>query len=303
VTPDASSRDDRAESTRLPHPLLAAWIWALLLSCAPHEVQDQSSVDAGRPPDMDVDRSGYSDTSHRRRSGVGDNCAGPLDCVSDSLCVGTRQPERFLCMAQCDVANSICSDGSVCVSVARDQTAICYIGGDLIANEPCDSNLECEPGALCFGSSAEEGLPALCRSACSELDDVCSEGEYCLSAGTSGLCRSRLGARCTRSEDCTDHNLSCSVDISADLDGYFPGGACTKECSSDAECAALGGVCRNLFATNRSVCLQHCDHNGDCRFYEDYGCYDRSICEDRADSEACRNTFGTNRLCTHAHAP
>jgi hypothetical protein len=80
-----------------------------------------------------------------------------------------------------------------------------------------------------------------------------------LAIGLLGACSSdrvdaTLGARCNLASDCTDRCLPPGAD--------FPGGMCSRDCTSAAECPS-DALCASV-ATG--VCLYSCRDDGDCAF-------------------------------------
>lgn len=222
---------------------------------------------------------------------VGEPCATPSDCADGALCIGTVAG-GFECMARCGAAYTLCDDGRVCLPVMTQDAAICYSGGEREPRSPCDNNLQCADGSLCFGA----GSDFYCLTACTDVDD-CAAGEYCSVISTgAGLCRRSVGRACT-SDECGDGLVCTTTDD--DISPLFPGGYCTLfDCSSDLECAG-SAVCRRVPVgeDTRSICLAPCEDRSDCRFNGAYDCVDDAACAASTNIEACRAMLSAGPLC------
>lgn len=248
---------------------------------------DAGGGDADTSPDVPDAK---PDASPRQQ--IGEPCDGPDSCVEEALCIGTAEGE-FVCMAKCTVNYDLCMDGSVCLPVMTQDASICYLGGGFAEKEACNSNLDCAPGLLCFGTSGQ----FFCRQACDEGLGACASDDYCLRLSTgAGLCRDTVGAPCPGAPCAT--GLGCSLD-DPDISSLFPGGYCTKDCGSDADCPG-DSVCRKFPSVAKSICVGSCSHPSDCRFNAGYDCYDATSCSDSADPTACETFFGGHRLCLTA---
>lgn len=228
-------------------------------------------------------------------SQIGEPCFGPQDCVAGASCIGTGDDDQFICMKNCSDPGRICEDGSVCTSRLAGADPICFTAGRTPRGESCETNLDCEPGTLCFGSGQEY----YCLRACHQLDQgVCPDGTYCAttSSGGKGLCRSRVGAACSTSAECADA-LTCSEELGDGFVGLLPAGYCTQsECARDADCPA-NGVCRTFPGTSTRVCVATCTTDGDCRFNQDYRCLHDGYCHEVSNPDGCEAFRGGEDVC------
>lgn len=228
--------------------------------------------------DSDVDLVDMSDA----KSQIGESCNGPADCVDGASCIGTFDGS-FVCMAFCETPYSLCDDASVCTPVSDGASAVCYIGGDAGATDPCTSNLACAPGLLCFGSEPD----FYCRTACeAATGEGCLPGEFCLELATgAGVCRDLIGSSCEVDSDCSA-GLGCTAAIDDAWAAAYPGGYCTSACSTDEDCS-FGSRCASIPDSQTQVCIKSCEHVSDCRFNTSYRCVERTDCEDEPDVELC----------------
>ncbi len=251
----------------------------------PPTTGDDAGVDATNTVPSDTGDA-ISDDADRRRE-VGESCFGPQDCVDGASCIGTGGEDQYICMSNCSEPGRICEDGSVCTPRLNPADPICFTGGDTATGERCQTNLDCEPGTLCFGSDSDH----YCLPACHELDPgVCPDGTSCelLSSSGKGLCRSRVGATCDTGTDCAEA-LSCSEELGGEFSGLLPGGYCTQSgCASDSECPE-NSRCRTFPGTSTPVCVATCASDGDCRFNQDYRCLRDGYCDDVGNPEGCED--------------
>lgn len=283
-------RPRQIDKKRARLPLFVALLLALLVvggtGCFGDEDPPGASVDAGADGgDTSSSDAGddVGDATAKRQ--LGEACFGPQDCVEGASCIGTGEQDQFVCMKNCSQAGRICEDGSVCTSRLAGADPICFTAGTTPKGEHCETNLDCEPGTLCVGSNEEY----YCLLACHELDaDVCPESTYCatISESGKGLCRSRVGAECADSSECTDA-LTCSEELGEEFVGLLPSGYCTdSECTSDSDCPT-DSVCRTFPGTSTPVCVTTCGTDGDCRFNQDYRCLRDGYCDEVSNPEGC----------------
>lgn len=243
---------------------------------------------AGGDVGVDASADAGADAADAQPQGiaVGESCHGPAECVEGASCIGTDQPDEFVCMKNCDEVDRICDDGSVCSPRLGAAEPICFIGGSTPRGQRCEDNLDCVPGTRCFGVNGER----YCLEACHELDPgVCPEGTHCqiVSDSGKGLCRSDLGAACQADSECTGE-LSCSADLGAPLADMLPSGYCTAvDCTTDADCPDRG-VCRTLPGSDQPLCMYTCGSDADCRFNQDYRCVDERYCQQVDNPDGCQ---------------
>lgn len=79
-----------------------------------------------------------------------------------------------------------------------------------------------------------------------------------------------VGDACTGDEECGGVPSTSSYCMT-DIGGYvpFPGGYCTADCTSSADCGP-DAECLDLYIM--AVCVKMCDENADCRESEGYEC-------------------------------
>jgi hypothetical protein len=259
--------------------------------------EGDAGTDAGDAEPSDTSAPDGSDATGQRE--VGEICQGPEDCVEAASCIGTGQPDQYRCMQNCEERWRICDDGSVCTPRLNSAEPICFTAGTSPRGARCETNLECEPGTLCFGSGGE----LYCLEACHHLDPgVCPDDARCelIDNGGKGLCRSRLGASCTTSADCSS-TLTCSEELGAEFESLLRAGYCTDaECASDADCP-FDGVCRTVPTaegnTQTAICMATCATDGDCRFNQDYRCLRDGYCDETSDPEACEAFRAGEDIC------
>jgi hypothetical protein len=121
----------------------------------------------------------------------------------------------------------------------------------------CDASSPCAGGGICASDDT-------CNSAC-ETDTDCREGYMCTPEGClpapPAPAESADGDACTADSEC----------ISGMCYGGWPGGSCTGDCETDADCAE-GGIC----AAVDNTCNHACDTDADCR--DGYGCTEANGC-------------------------
>lgn len=278
--------------SRLIIYILTALALSLVCGCsleAEGEPTDAGASDAGdtaAPEDTADDAEADAD----QPVAVGEPCEGPAACVAGAACIGTDDPEVYVCMAECSQAGRICADGSVCTALLAGDRPVCYIGGSTEGGLSCETNLDCTPGTLCFGTDTE----AYCLPACHRDDPVCEAGAYCrYGSSGKGYCRQAFGDGCS-SEGFCQLGWTCSERID-ELAGVLDGGLCTAECTSDADCEQ--GVCRTVPSTSVAVCVETCQTDGDCRFNQGWRCIDAARCQQADDPAACESLRDGQNLC------
>jgi hypothetical protein len=261
--------------------------------------QDASSSQP-RPHAPDVDDG--TDADRTGSGDVGASCRTPGDCTIGLTCVQTAT-QGSLCMLKCS-QTTFCDDGSLCLMTSSGTAAVCYIGGHRAIGESCATTLECVNGARCL---AHPNAPdeAYCYRACSLEHTACGPEEYCLTAGSRGVCMSRLGKACSSDDDCPFEDFrTCLEDTPLEGEGldqpsFYPAGYCTRTpCTGNQDCAE--GLCRALTPSTPPVCLKGCEVQSDCRYYHGYDCLDSDVCASTVDPAACRTFFGGRRLCLAA---
>lgn len=120
-------------------------------------------------------------------AGIGDSC-GDRDgiCEIPLVCISHGRGGR--CMETCELEESpLCESGAVCYESAVPDGGICWLGGALALDTPCNGEFDCVLGHVCVSHPGGQ----TCRPAC-DVDDPgsCEEGM--------GSCQSfgegRLGA-------------------------------------------------------------------------------------------------------------
>lgn len=225
---------------------------------------------------------------------IGEQCQVPADCSERAACV-SRGTGQFVCMETCTERWSICEGGSVCMPLGDGAEAVCYIGGVVSEHERCNSNLDCEAGLLCFGATGKHFCLEACRVGKS---NVCSDSDYCRSAGQKGVCRSRIGAPCDSGEDCPSQ-LTCSSATSSTVREVFGADVCSK---FDCEKANAGGCpaqssCRKLPNIETHACFPECRSDSECRFHHGYRCLTADRCEAGKHPERCAQFRDNRGLC------
>lgn len=165
---------------------------------------------------------------------VGAPCTGDGACADGGVCE-TSFPGGY-CTRECGTRP--CPTGARCVgSTSQWCVASCV--------QPGGGQSNCRPGYVCYDDYAGGGS---CWPRCTGPAD-CTSGTTCDSG--SGYCRPAasslvIGSTCSAHADCVDGGV-CITD--------FPGGYCTRECSS-RECPE-SGVCVD-FDEGLVVCLARC---------------------------------------------
>ena len=93
-------------------------------------------------------------------------------------------------MGTCDPMETVCHDGSACLSVLRGPTgAACYLGGPTAIGQRCTSHLDCARTGRCIQDTLSGQTQ--CFVGCN-LDGThgCSNGASCLATtgNTAGFC-------------------------------------------------------------------------------------------------------------------
>jgi hypothetical protein len=194
---------------------------------------------------------------------LGDASAGSA-CTADSDCrSGACEPNAKRCIDTC-CGEQNCGDGTTCrVSTTfRSKTSFaCQLGnGNGVQNQPCGVGADCRSGycfahgglyrhcvAPCCGSSqcgtVDLGFPfgrqdLACTNA--QLGTLGNVGQVC-AAQKKGFGRAPLGADCTA-------DSSCASELCRTIGNNVK--KCTDVCCTDADCAAVGWVCRPTSVKN-----------------------------------------------------
>lgn len=236
----------------------------------------------------------------------GEPCMFPSDCLEGLVCAGSQ--DAFRCMKRCDVPGALCDTGEVCTALAGTDAsnAICYLGGSVDVGERCDTNLECELGALCFGAAQDRYCLEACAVGQEECDsprDACTIPE----GNTTGYCQSQVGSSCLDSTKCSANRLECSTAYMQDtnsLQYLFTSPACTTTaCTVGQSCAQGSGYCVEVPAQSTKelpVCVRRCELDSECRFQVGERCWSREACVGRPDALACQDFLPQSvGLCMH----
>lgn len=117
---------------------------------------------------------------------VGRACDSTDPCPTNFVCAPAHDGVAR-CMRSCDLTETVCSDGTVCLPLASGSGGACYLGGNVAIGASCASDLDCTRTAICIhaGSLSE------CRVGCN-LDGThaCNGGFACqpTSGLTAGYC-------------------------------------------------------------------------------------------------------------------
>ena len=237
----------------------------------------------------------------------GDACTSQQECNDGLSCASTQQ--GFYCMKHCDTPGLRCEGtGEVCTALASDEgnTSICYLGGTTPVGAPCDNNVECASGSLCFGSSEASYCLEACHTSaltCTRTGDLCTIPEN----QQRGYCQPEVGSSCQESEECTsDAQLDCSQDHPEEYDvlqRIFVASACTTTtCTPEESCAGGQGYCAVVPGATVSklpVCIRTCQKDSDCRFQVEERCWSKQECEGREDAAMCAQLLEQSGLCLH----
>lgn len=264
----------------------------LIFACAdPDPVQDTPDMNR---PDLVEDMADLPTSEMSTFKIVGDPCDGPLSCGQNMACV--NRPGGFVCMDKCDTAYRICPQGEVCTAVSGGTVNVCYLGGAIEQGQSCTSNIECQKGLLCIGTSEER----YCMQACHRDDASCPQGQACLfTQSDRGFCHATVGTPCDENTPCAQ-GLTCSNTLDAPYPTRAPVPICTKtQCNDDCP---TGSRCIQVDAQGNTMCINACQTDADCIFGQDFRCKGDAICSQSADPTACLQWIGQNKLCIHKDA-
>jgi hypothetical protein len=75
-------------------------------------------------------------------------CGSDGDCGEGYRCTDDAHGGAR-CMGRCAAGIGLCSDGSVCLTPPASTELVCWFGGRIPIDDPCDSTIDCEPGTVC----------------------------------------------------------------------------------------------------------------------------------------------------------
>lgn len=178
------------------------------------------------------------------------------------------------------------------MTISNVRTVICFLASGFIAWGCSGENVEAFPGAGGTGGTAETagaGGTADTGGTAGTADTSGTAG----TAGSGGTDFELLGATCAGDSDCGD--LDCFASDGVEFDGEgFPGGLCSRDCSSDDDCADAGS-CQPVGGDDRKICVERCaigaewggqPHPDTCSGRWDVGCHAVS-CLDSAEPGVC----------------
>ncbi|AKU98751.1 hypothetical protein AKJ09_05415 [Labilithrix luteola] len=117
--------------------------------------------------------------------------------------------------ASCSPKSSVCTPGTVCVgSLDAVTLTTCKRVSYAEPKAPCGANVLCQPGYLCFKSSADDPTPT-CNPRfapgvyCGDDDDVCDEASFCEKMTNKCASRPKEGEACDVQHPCPK-GLGCS---------------------------------------------------------------------------------------------
>ena len=279
-----------ASGSRSTYAALGAaslWFGLALAACSGDMPYGEDGVDAS------------ADSSETRLAEHGEPCEQLSDCAPAHLCAG--RGGEYVCMRECEALGRLCEPGGeVCVALdgGDGAAAVCYVGGFKGAGERCATNVECERGALCFGSEAAGRYclaPACHRDTprCERPEDRChwhKEGD----ASRSGWCQPPLGQSCEAQRDCEEAGLTCSIDpaLAPPLSRLYNAALCTRawcEASGELACPASGAcLSATFYGETTRFCARRCERDAQCRFQLGERCWREEECAARQDEQACR---------------
>ncbi len=193
-----------------------------------------------------------------------DTCVG---CCDGTVCIPHLEQSEAVCgalgaaCASC-LGNATCVQGD-CVTPVQDA------GGCGAAGESCCPSFMCDQGLSCLFGVCQPGVQQDGGTSDAGVKDggmPDSGTDAGTDAGTGGTLP--IGEPCTQSAQCAS-NLCRIVN--------FPGGYCTRACSSDGECGA-GATCGiDPHNAPARICLKTCAQAG-----TPSGCRPDYVCEKRA---------------------
>lgn len=117
---------------------------------------------------------------------TGRACDASDPCPTHFACVPAHDGVTR-CMRECDLSETVCQDGTVCLPLGGSTGFACYLGGNTPVGGTCTSDLDCTRDALCVHA----GSLAQCFIGCN-LDGThrCNGGFACLplAGGRDGFC-------------------------------------------------------------------------------------------------------------------
>lgn len=170
--------------------------------------------------------------------------------------------------ATCD---GCCQDG-VCKPVADQDPAACGTGGGEC--EACIAGQSCNAGVCTDGGTTNPGTCGARGQACCSQGAACLTGLECKS-GTCGDPDNGGGGTTAAGEACSS-NSECAGSTSVCAQIGFPGGYCTKRCTTTADCPN-GTTCgRDPTDPSAQICLNSCATAGSTT-----GCRTGYVCDKR----------------------
>lgn len=162
------------------------------------------------------------------------NCMEDSDCSDGFLCQGAGRYGRICKRLDGCKVDADCPSGHTCNS----ETGHCYIKVSRGLCSPCQDNLQCPSGGLCF--EALSSREQFCTVACG-ANDACPLGFTCTSLPTAP------GAS-TTTRQCAPINMSCNA-----------GKPLCASCRGDSECGGPFDVCVRNVVSGEQFCGRDCN--------------------------------------------
>ncbi len=188
-----------------------------------------------RPNVVVRDGGGVMDVPAPRVDGVAGCALGSTMCPNGCRNLRTDESNCGMCGRSCGAAQS-CTAG------------VCGGGGGCAA-----------PRTMCGASCVDTNID---EAHCGRCDNPCPGAESC----SAGMCSMMMmmgggetGIACADNAACGMNALGPGVCIRD-----FPGGYCSFDCMSDADCG-MGGRCIDLGGGRGNICLKECSAGSPCR--------------------------------------
>lgn len=204
-----------------------------------------------------------------------DGCTTDMDCTGGRVCTVVKTADDRLVRA-CAAPEGAADTGALCANDAACASGLCHAG---LCTAPCATDTDCPDGSTCALTALSHDGVDRALPLCVPADQTCTSDPDCAASARTctdlrntpdGLvfyCAAPPSGSGMLGDGCASPYLDTPDQCATGLCDDDAAGACTKLCTTDAECGLPGWVCAGSGSSNLSdvrICAQGCDKQADC---------------------------------------